>query len=606
MDIYNYSFYAITEHLKSRGVKDLDDYGDLKSLMTLSFTDTRSDIEDRLQKIVDHALENKVKAVFLRNYDSLQSYMIAQFIKSKIRVFVPFYNSYDVNENIIGKNLVSVITYRVIDEIIEVTYPGFSKLISIEINGKMTITLDNLIMVQHDYLRDIRDFVDVLNVRKISDAINHIFSINVDADRFLALLIAELQNKKAAAEEIEKIRDFIILDSYEVEKYLRLSNYANEMGDTQAIGDAIKIYQGMTDDQKAVVGQLKTKYTMVKRNYDLGYDLATAYELQGRAIDKPRIKVSLEKWERYSVDESRFSELELPLVFTQMSEGGPKIKSRLGEFIDDYINEQDINYFFVKLMTLSGAGLHGYTESVNMLDLHENSKSSLLVFSMNYPNPLAQDRRMRETTIAQFFMLIPKSHLHFVPGLNHLIKIIPELKAFFSSLHEVNERHLKMARNIVTSTFDRVVTSGPLTGNVNVELIMSTLLEHGPQIDHVIGNLSCKYLLNKMNMMDLLVRLSIVQSRENKYIESCNIVDVHSSSRYIAVVFPFNLMVRQESRLLTLLIRKDSDVIIPNVVELNQLLPSVKLKFRNKPTMGVAEIEELGKWILSNFKEETT
>jgi hypothetical protein len=102
--------------------------------------------------------------------------------------------------------------------------------------------------------------------------------------------------------------------------------------------------------------------------------------------------------------------------------------------------------------------------------------------------------------------------------------------------------------------------------------------------------------------MDLLIRASIVLTKEgNKYIEAASVIDVHSLSKYYAVVFPFNLLVRQESRLMTLLIKKDSSVIIPNVVELNQLLPSVKLKFKNKPTMGEEEIIELGKWLLENF-----
>lgn len=106
-----------------------------------------------------------------------------------------------------------------------------------------------------------------------------------------------------------------------------------------------------------------------------------------------------------------------------------------------------------------------------------------------------------------------------------------------------------------------------------------------------------------MGILDLLIRISIVLSKDNKYIEACNVIDIHSSSGYIAVVFPFNLMVRQESRLMILLIKKSSSIVIPNVVELNQLLPSVKLKFKNKPTMGRDEITELGNWLISKFSK---
>ncbi len=448
MEIVNYSFYPLTQHLKQRGVVELKDYTDLKKLMILSYMDTRSDIVKRIQKIVDHAISNNVEAVYLRNYDSLQIYLIAQFIKSNIRVFVPFYNKYEVNESIIGKNMISVVTYRAIDNIIEAMYPGFTRLISIKINGEMTIKLDNKMELIHkDWERDLRDFVELLKTRHISDAINLIFRINVDTDRFLTMLMAELKDE----EMIEAIREYIVLDSYEVEKYLRLSNYGNERGDREAIEGAIKVYHSMTDEQKGVIGRLKKK--TVKRNYDVGFDLTTLYELQGRSIDKPREKASLEEWDRYTVDESRFKELEIPLVYTQMTPQGPRIRGMVGEFKDEFMKKEDLDSLFVKMMVLSGSGLDSYTESVNFIDLHETSSSVILIFSMNFPNPKTGDKRLRETTIAQYFMYIPKSHIHFLPTPDILVKRIKQLKLFFGAIDEIEDRHLLIAKNVVTSVF---------------------------------------------------------------------------------------------------------------------------------------------------------
>ncbi len=131
---------------------------------------------------------------------------------------------------------------------------------------------------------------------------------------------------------------------------------------------------------------------------------------------------------------------------------------------------------------------------------------------------------------------------------------------------------------------------------------MCTLKDHGPVVDLIIGNIEDEYLNKKMNIMDLIVRISIVLTTdENKYVEACSMIDVHSNSNYYALVFPFNLLVRQESRLLIILIKKEISSSIPNVVELNQMLPQVKLKFRNKPMMGKDEIKDIGKWIIENF-----
>ena len=135
-----------------------------------------------------------------------------------------------------------------------------------------------------------------------------------------------------------------------------------------------------------------------------------------------------------------------------------------------------------------------------------------------------------------------------------------------------------------------------------MKIIMSTLQDGLPLIDHIFGDIVDVYLENKLKVMELIVRISIVLTKDdNKYIEACSVIDVHSSSKYYAIVFPFNLLVRQKSRLMILLIDKEDSSIIPNIVKLNQLLPKVKLQFKNKPTSDKEDIIKLGKWLLENF-----
>ena len=131
---------------------------------------------------------------------------------------------------------------------------------------------------------------------------------------------------------------------------------------------------------------------------------------------------------------------------------------------------------------------------------------------------------------------------------------------------------------------------------------MSTLEQYTPVVDLVIGDIKDEFLKDKTKILEFINKLSILLSNDDsKYNEACSVIDIHSTSKYYAVIFPFNLLVRQESRMMILLIEKEEKDTIPNIVELNQLLPRVKLHFKNKPTSDKEDIIKLGKWLLENF-----
>lgn len=104
LEIYNYSFEPLTRYAVKLGIVELTEEANesLKEYFEFEFLPTNLDIRARCQAIVQHALNNDHSAVFIRNYETFQSFLAQEFQKNGIRVFVPYYLSQNNSESATG------------------------------------------------------------------------------------------------------------------------------------------------------------------------------------------------------------------------------------------------------------------------------------------------------------------------------------------------------------------------------------------------------------------------------------------------------------------------------------------------------------------------
>ena len=104
--IYNYSSAPLSEFMQSR-VIDIE----LEHGFEFDYTPTIQEITKRCEIIVDFAIKNNHKRVYLKNFSTFQSHLIQAFQSQNIRVFVPLYKDMSLTEVVISYNTHNEVAY---------------------------------------------------------------------------------------------------------------------------------------------------------------------------------------------------------------------------------------------------------------------------------------------------------------------------------------------------------------------------------------------------------------------------------------------------------------------------------------------------------------
>lgn len=326
LEIVNYSFHPVTEYVKTLGITELDEdvNENLKLLFEFKHTPTHYEIRDRCQKIVQHAIENDHRAVFIRNYETFQSYLIQEFQKNEIRVFIPYYYSYKYTESIVGYDLLNHIAYLSINDIIELPIqsnpPFIMKSLDLQgnetsyelimngaINGvdNISYTIKNGPLSQN--IDWILSFGDLIRIKPITEVFRLKFGLHI-IDQDLVIehlksiiekisLIKENQNvdgNDLINSQLTQLTDVLnaikIVDTLEIQLYLSLTHSANlefkKKGnkEIELLIRAENLYNDMDEAFQKIIQNFDTeefKKLGIIRDYPLTHNPATLYNSLG-------------------------------------------------------------------------------------------------------------------------------------------------------------------------------------------------------------------------------------------------------------------------------------------------------------------------------------
>ncbi len=357
LEIFNYSFYPVPDNVKKMGVVELSKKVNqmLKSLLEFDLIPTTQEISEYCRGIVNHAVQSNHKAVFLRNYESYQSFLISEFQKKNIRVFVPIYNRPTYAENIVGNDTINLISYLNIINITEVpnryqlkltdsrvSLSQFGSSYQLYIEGKLDTGILTRFDIAQGELSDImswfQTFISQIKSIKIQDYLISLLGFQFsDVKEFTNSLINILQeireqstNSAEIGEMIEIMKLISIIDSSDVQEYVSLANYAtlSSLGNVRDrikfLGKAQKVYDSFNTEYKDVITRFDTnsfKRLGIRREFKFKFNPAYLYRYLGflsmqlnHWVDTEKyFRDSIELYKQYSDHEINEIELDTPI-----------------------------------------------------------------------------------------------------------------------------------------------------------------------------------------------------------------------------------------------------------------------------------------------------
>jgi hypothetical protein len=285
-EIYNYSFESVTKFAPKLDIVELteEENESLKAFFEFEFLPTHQEISDRCIAIVQQALKKNHSAVFIRNYDSFQSFLVQEFQKNGISVFVPYYQSYtELTTDLENQNFNDIIELPLISHplftVSNVTMSIDDGNYQLFILGELEITQVRFDLVNgkiDDIFKWFDLFVERIKKQRIQTYLVSSFGLlfgNQDffveeLIRILDLMNEEItvQSKESINSEMiremsEIIQTISIIDSAAVQKYLALTDHAIKEGKHNFKNSIILL--NMAIDQLNRV-DLKTKDVIIR------------------------------------------------------------------------------------------------------------------------------------------------------------------------------------------------------------------------------------------------------------------------------------------------------------------------------------------------------